>query len=485
MSKRVIFIFLCLYMMRPLYSRTISPIEYGLLEAKNDLERYEVLLKTHEAAVSTGDIIKYEGIKQITIEIPSSFKSIPLPKCTDFAGVELIVRNNTNHAFLFTMEQRRREVEIPKSLYQKAGYPKVPVLENDLKLLIIEDQNPWVKKRKGHNYGAMRKDVILLENGSAVNTTVQSYSTNDSSPKFYYVNVTKEQKQICNLIITRSKDSKYRTNCIKILNQNNVLLKNITINTPVSDLTGDRAIVVNNATNIRLEDVTINGTYSKTNKSGYGISLNNVWNITFMRLKANGNWGVFGNNNVNKAVLEECDINRFDIHCYGRDVYCRNTVFQNLYNQFSSFYGTLSFDSCAFLNFVPVLFESSYAAYTHFNLIIKDCNIKIDPKRPYLINAGKIETFKGARRELSKVQWPDVKMKNVTINVGKQVDTMAIFHVGGPNNLIVDGIGAVEMNNVSFINKTPKVFFSNKQIKTKKRVTANQIRCDFNKLNLN
>ena len=78
---------------------------------------------------------------------------------------------------------------------------------------------------------------------------------------------------------------------------------------------------------------------------------------------------MFGNNNINTALIENSEINRFDIHCYGRDISFKDVVFVNLYNQFSSTFGTIRFDRCTFRHFTPVLYEASYNSYT----VIKLC----------------------------------------------------------------------------------------------------------------
>ena len=78
---------------------------------------------------------------------------------------------------------------------------------------------------------------------------------------------------------------------------------------------------------------------------------------------------MFGNNNVNKAMLQNCDINRFDIHCYGKDVSFEKCSFVDFYNQFSSVYCELYFRSCTFTSFFPILMEYSYNAYTGFDLV--------------------------------------------------------------------------------------------------------------------
>ena len=69
-------------------------------------------------------------------------------------------------------------------------------------------------------------------------------------------------------------------------------------------------------------------------KSGYAFSLNNVANFRAEKVVAKAPWGVFGGNNVNNTVLVDCEINRYDIHCYGKNVRADRCKFSDLYNQY-------------------------------------------------------------------------------------------------------------------------------------------------------
>ena len=62
----------------------ISPYDFGLSQARTGIERYGVLLKTHKAAVAAGVDVDYSGIKNIDIEIPEKFTTIPLTTNNDF-----------------------------------------------------------------------------------------------------------------------------------------------------------------------------------------------------------------------------------------------------------------------------------------------------------------------------------------------------------------------------------------------------------------
>lgn len=454
-------------------AKTVFPIHYGLKDAKTDVARYEVLLKTHQAAVENGWDVSYAGIGSIVIEIPRGAKSIPLTWNTDFGGVTLTVRNTQKKMTLFTLENGLTEVGVTKENIGKGRFKDVKALKKGTKLLVIQDETPWVKQRKGYNYGATRMDVMLLKCGKARNNVVASYSDTTSQPKCYYSDVTGQKVVIKNLRFIRTEDSKYITHLIGLKNLNDVTLKNISVTTPQGgELYGDVVFGMQNCTNVTMEDVTIEGTYSQGGKFGYGIQMNNVWNSRFVRVKAWGNWGVFGNNNVNHAVLEDCDINRFDIHCYGRDVYCYRTLFKNGYNQFSSLMGELVYEDCVFERFTPVLFEQSYAAYTPFELRIKHCKIK---DATALISAGNMGARpEGTRAELQNLSWPNIMMEDVEVRLPEGVSEWTLFKVNGKALEEAGYISQVKMKDVNVIagttGKTVSIRFSNNQAKTREKL---------------
>ncbi|MBO4307143.1 MAG: hypothetical protein J5848_02390, partial [Bacteroidales bacterium] len=74
---------------------TVNPIEYGLLQAKDGMERYEILYACHKDAFDYHRPLSYAGIDTIWLDIPDNAKSLPLPYTTDFAGVVVFVANNS------------------------------------------------------------------------------------------------------------------------------------------------------------------------------------------------------------------------------------------------------------------------------------------------------------------------------------------------------------------------------------------------------
>lgn len=440
---------------RPDSAITLSPLDFGLEEAATDSARYVVLYNTHLKAVAMGADVSYRGIDTLTIEVKEGSLPIPLTRHNDFSGLRLTVKNTTKPHYLFSMADTLWQgVDITPSMADSGSFAGVEMLAEGTHMVVLEDLHPWVDNRAGYKYGAMRKDILLVRNGKALNRPVAPYST-DSTLLSSKTHPTDEStKTIANISIIRDTSSTSKTYCFDIKGINHLIISKVTIRTPdTKNLYADAAINIENCTNITLEDVLIDGTYSRTSNYGYGIQMNNVWNSNFIRLTARANWGVFGTNNLSNTTLRNCNINRFDIHCYGRDAFIYNCKFSKLYNQFSSLYGTLLFEGCRFTDFIPVLIETSYNAYTGFNLIFKDCTFDATPMRNYLVSVGNVDNRRNARPELREKCWPNVSIQNMTVNISDKISKVILFYPKGQatKGVSVNYISTVQVNGLRYV----------------------------------
>lgn len=411
----------------------ISPLQFGLNEAKTGVDCYYVLQKTHNEAYRLGVGVSYSGVKELFLEIPEGAHSLPLTSFTDFAGVSLKVKNTQKDFFLFSMSNKLTSVDLNGEEIEGRDFTMNPILKSGRKLLVIKDKTPWVENRIGYNYGAIRKDIMLVENGWGGNATVQSYCTSASSPECYCCEVNPSPKIVKNIVFQRASGSTKKTYLIMAENQYNVKLSNVGITTPDgSGLYGDKAIYVLNCVDVMLDGIAINGTYSLPKRFGYGVSLDNIYNLQVKNMYARANWGVFGNNNVHKAMLQNCDINRFDIHCYGKDVSFENCTFVDFYNQFSSIYGLISFKHCTFTRFTPVLMEGTYNALTAFDVVFDHCKINMDENHSALFTIFGFSKQENTRPELREKCLPNITLRNCQVNVA---DGVKKWYVYNTNNI--------------------------------------------------
>lgn len=407
--------------------KAVSPNDFGLSQARSGIERYYVLYNTHKAAVEAGVNVDYSGIKQIDLDIPADAKSIPLTEENDFKGVVFNVTNTTKHHFLFVRKQKDNKISVCKADIDKGVFTGYQDLAHGKKLLMISDDNPWVENREGYSYGHVRKDILLLENGKALNQTVMPYNNPQSSASCTWCMAM--PISVMNVTFNRTTASSFKTYLCNIKGFDGVLLADIIIITPDGEkMNADMAIQLYNCSNVKIENVRIEGTYSQVEHSGYGLKLNNIWNLYASNLYGKANWGIFGTNNINTAHFDDCDINRFDIHCYGRDIFFNNVNFTDRYNQLASVFGTISFKDCVFTDFCPLLNAQSYNSYVGYDLVLENCVFNVTTKNKRIIDCGRLDGKKNVRLELKDRCLPNVTIKNLTINVPDNVQDVTLMY---------------------------------------------------------
>ena len=461
----------------------ISPLDYGLMNAQTGTERYEILYKTHVNALQLGKGVDYLGIKNIDLEIPQGAKSIPLSENTNFRGVTISVVNNNKTFFLFEYKKEMTPLVISTKDIDDCRYTSTE-LKSGLFLLSIKDENPWVLNREGHSYGATRQDVVLIKDGVGEDSPCSTYSTKSSAPVYSYRRVTKAQKAFSNLTFNRRPGSTKLTKLVKFSCENNVHIENISITTPADSLYGDQAICIENCSNVILKNITINGTYSTSKKFGYGISMNNVWNVYCQNIQSNTAWGVFGTNNAHKVHLEDCNINRFDVHCYGKDILCDNCIFNGMGGVYSSVFGAIEYRNCTFNDACPYTNRPDYNAYVDFNLILKNCIFIPSYRHYFLINIQVLNNKINERAELKKKCLPNVTIENLTVYIPEDIKAIGLFRL--PENTYtypVGGISDISIEGMTFKYKEGKSPVSLKLSTTEIQV-ENRLSCMLDGLNL-
>ena len=436
MNKRK-FLFVCMLLTftgcasiqkNTILSSGLSPFDFGLANAKNGEERFRVLYNTHVTALSLGVDVNYSNIDSISLVIPRDAKSIPLTNNNNFEGVVFNVKNNSKDFFLFTLINDSKSIKISKEDIDRGFFNGYKELNNGYYLLVVSDSNLWVENREGYSYGHKRRDLLVVGNGEAFNKTIMPYNNEQSVPVCYYYRTKAKKTSFSNIVLKREKGSNYKTFLCRITGVNGLFLEDVNIYTPENQGESDKAIMISDCANVTFNHVNICGTYSRTDYSGYGIEMDNIFNFKAKKLYAHGNWGVFGTNNMNTVVFDKCDINRFDIHCYGRNVSFKDVTFRNNYNQFASVFGSISFERCKFIDFIPLVNGPSYNAYVGYDIVLKDCELIGDEEETYLITEGYIDDRVNKRQELSKRCLPNVTINNMELNLGDNVKRVVLFH---------------------------------------------------------
>lgn len=430
---------------------SISPLDYGLREAQTGIERYYALYNAHCDAINKDLPVSYTGIGTLEIELPQDFKSIPLSRHTDFSNVVIFVTNQVKHAPLFTMISEQTNLAMDKKIIDQLDFSFIPELASDDQLLILTDNHPWTERR-GYGYCVYRKDIIWVHNGHGINATIAPWNTDSTKLSATYINIDTSLKVVKGLTLHRTENSSFRTNFITLNGQYNVLLEDIHITTPKSKMINDQAFGVYNSARITFRNITVDGTYSgygRWRDYGYAFSMNNTWDCHFEHVTADGNWGVFGTNNLSTTILEDCDINRFDIHCYGYNASLHRCILKQRQTQFSSMYGTVLFDSCQFIDCIPVRIRSSYNAYTPFDIQMNNCTFELTRRHHALVNVMLLDTALNSRPELSEKCWPNLQINNMNVIVPRNVRTMYLIDPTGTLSELEKPVGYIQKINAA------------------------------------
>lgn len=437
---------------------------YRLHEAPTDSARYLLLRQAHLDALAAGVPLDYSGTDTLRLAIPAGAEPIPLGSLNHFANTVFSVRNNSADLFLFALTPAAVPLAAhatPSTIARaidSGNFAHLPPLDQGRWLLHIVDSTPWVDQRLGYAYGHHRCELLRLTNGRTADRPDMPYLSTPSLPRLYGRPITDDTAfYFGHLTLLRDSLSTCKTFLLNLEYQLSATICSITVVTPASTLVNDRIIRIHHCANVTLNDITLLGSYSRSDHSGYGLQLDNLRDTRVLRLHASSPWGIFGTNNMHHTTLEHCNFNRFDIHCYGRDVTFRHCLQQNSYNQFSSVFGAIVFDSCTLIDFTPVHIESSYHTHTPFVLLMHDCHWQLTANRRVLVNAGSIDTPAPPRPELQNKHLPDIFINGLTLAAPRRLRPL-LFHISGrPRHAIVQSPSHIVIHRLATVDATTRL----------------------------
>jgi len=422
------------------------------------------------------------------------------PRMIDGNGWTIRVRNNVEwtNPWLFYIRKNNADrfmnMHITPEQIDEGRYPGLNELSPDKWLLIICDSTEWVYRTdENDNSSKYRSDAILVENGLSNDLPIASYNNAETALSYYAFKQNGGAVGLKNLSFVRDTLSSKKIGLVTIRGYDNVQFENILVKfnnnhsynpTPhTTAITGDAVFYISECNHVKLNDVKVLGTYSTETQSGYAFSLNTVSNITFNHVQAEGEWGVMCGYNLNNILITESKLNRFDIHCYGKNAQIINTEFSNSisanhnFNRVGSFFGQLNFKNCLFNNFVPIRFDPSFHIYTGFDLILNGCII--NNHTGVIVEAVQMDTIQTLLRpSLQELCWPNVHIRNLLFeNLSR--DTLNIFHLYS-SRYINTPISYVKHVSVNFNGAGPSYTnFCNFPVVTKEKICTRSGRNDI------
>lgn len=437
-------------------SGTVSPFDYGLREATTGEARYQALYNAHCAAVALGLELDYSGVGTVELTVPSGAKALPLPNNTDFKGTVFRVLNTAQKGYLFSLEKVFTRVGVSGAQIDAADYSGVPVLSGGLHLLRIQDDQHWVNDREGFDHPADRADVVLVRNGVGSNTPIASYDTPATRINAEWCDADDARKSFCNVTLVRDAASTQIINLLSVRGINNLYLSNVRVETPSgTGIYSDTAIDIRHCTNLTCEDVTFDGLYCDDHETGYGLSINNTWNAVFRRIHSHNRWAAFGCNNMQDSFLEDSDVERFDIHCYGRNITVRNSTLTGKGIPCSSIFGTVLCENVTFSDCFSYSMRTEYNAFTPFDIVLRNCEL-ISGGQHALVNLGKYDAKINPRPELAKKNMPNLEVDGMTVHLIVGASAFSLFHLSDGQKY-PDPLGhitSVKVKDLNYVFKT-------------------------------
>lgn len=414
------------------------------------------------------EVIFPDGIpdsqKVIDIDLAtiSVFKPLTLTQQTDFKNWTFRVKNApSDFKYLFYLAKSQvhaKGVFLSKRQIDTGNFEDVAEFSSYNKVLVhIEDKNPWCHRQTASvSEDFFRSDILLVENGRAINKVIAPYQTCESNPVCKYMDGDGGPYVFKNLNFVRDSTCHNNFGLLLVTYLDDVTIENVSISTPYTyDIVGDLCIRVYNSTNVMLKNISIDKTYSTEEHSGYGFNCINVWNLNVVNVNgATPRWGVFGNRSINTATIKNSVLNRFDVHCYGRDIYCKDCEFKNenvnpnntqtyhAMNRYSGMYGYIRYEKCTFKDFRPLRIDHEYNAYSGFDVYFKDCIMEFRRASfNCLVELNLINNTRNLRQELNHKALPNIIIEGkhnendvtekgyLEVRVASWADYLNLFHI--------------------------------------------------------
>lgn len=466
----------------PMEDNPLNPLNFGLREASDGMERYNALMACHREAVASHRPVSYAGIDTIRLVVPENAASIPLPYITDFAGAVIVVRNNSGHnvtLFSLTGDKEPEEIKVDCRMLEDNDFREVPEFRSGYNLLIVDDKTPWsAHQHRGNAF--YRSDLIAIAEGHSQNSTIAPYTDAAAMPLFRYVTVSSDVKSIEHVTIIRDRSSANITYCFSVANQYNVAFRNVHVVTPRSILFGDKIFDIANSAMVSFSNIIIDSSYSSKNSYGYAFCLTNVAGIRFENIRCRTTWHAFAAANVNGVEMRRCVANGFSLLCYGRDIHATECDMRVRGFHLSSLFGTLRLDSCYFSQCTPVMLRSDYNAYTPFDIRASHCSVDASRKYHAFVNAVFFSNQPNRRPELSALCLPNIWVEALTVNnrpLYRQFDILALSGNMKVGERQVDYLQHIEVNGLRTMCKGRqskcRIFLSRHAVKTVRKFSAN------------
>lgn len=470
----------------------LSPIMFGL-NSTNDKDsnvyNYKSIFYTYKNANKLECNVKWEDVNKVEMEIPNGFPYITLTQNNDFCNTSFIVTNKSHKECIFKLEKSNDfvQIDIDKTTLGGSDYSQYTYFDNGTYLLSIYDQNIWTHRTdSADDSDFYRKDLIVIKDNTALNLPCFTYNTESSLPYCKYRKISENRFTFKNINIT-CKDCQYVTNILVISGILDIDIDNVKIEIADNNQDLSHGVLFSflDCANLNISNTSVYGTYDNYGFA-YGFHLQNCTNINIDNLTTiNKNWGVFGTQCLNNVKVSNSNINRFDIHCYGKDITINNCSFKHKYNSISGIFGNVVYNNCQFEYQVPLVYDNSYHVFSPFNLILNNCTFVLNNKDFCVFSMSSSDVTIYDRDEIKEFCLPNICINNLYIKKYDYYDKegrVVLYKTGYNKDIVAKYISNVKIDGVTTDGHDYKIFISNDKINCDKPVCSDLNRiCLFQK----
>lgn len=375
----------------------------------------------------------------------------------NFDGLTLDCTNNNSQRNLFSLVSEPLSSEA--STIEDLAADEIFNMARGL--IFAYDPTPLYKRSGDHDYNYFRHDVFLVENNIVLGSPCLPYDA-ETQLELSYIILNYNSTQVRNLNVIRRGDADLRV--LYAVYQYNLIVDNLCVDTLVNFDEMDGAFSIDNVHTLIFNNITINKGYRDTRGANYIFELYWITNLLCNNIKAAySTWGCFGTRGINGAHIQNSTINRFDIHCYGKNILATNCIFVNNFNQCQCTTGYITFRNCSFIDHRGLMIYDTPVGVP-CKVTYEDCDIELKSDSGHLLLFRIRESSNINARLFNNFYLPDLNVVNCKVSYVEKPSTWNSLYmisrasssitpplVDNTVNISVDGLTLVFGNCYNYI----------------------------------
>lgn len=396
----------------------------------------------------------------------------------DLSGSTILVTNDNCYSMYLILNDDEKlytyTTKINKS-YLKQGTCHFPMEDNSLPsncVLHIIDNNAWsTRNDAGNIYEDFRKE-LMFHNVFGICSGDLTFGFDDENTdlkvSYSYYNPKRLTIVGCKVRLETTPNVTIGTfNC----KRHNTHIKDIFIDPKPNSIGNDNhfknsVIKFEDCYNVEVSNISginIAGKEATKQGSGYSIRFVNCYKATIRDCNINGLWGATAMNNVKDVYIENCILNRVDVHNYFSNLFIQGTTIYDWGVNIGCGTGILSFNNCKFVNLTRpnvggqtlINLNNTYGQLFTGTISMRDIELITEGLDVAIVKLNYVDSTGDSR---CLVKMPNVIVDNlVGKNISDKKCKLYMYRLSGVSdfsslsNKIVKA-DTISYNNVSFMN---------------------------------